>query len=237
MTDSAQPGELASLEPLEPLDTGDVAGQGAPTASMGDDAVLATLRAGLAPAFNPNCRDKTFYRFLFSGVIMLVGVLMPFSAELGRAGYQTMSGGFYTLLGIAMVWSWWAAIATNRPFGLKWLLWAAVPLIATSMNMAAFDASVAQQAAVAAGWVRPDMPFSADWKAMFGDIGSALAKNAEAAVRVEGFWRLFGPGQFFVFLGALMAEFGFFGGVIGGAKKNKADQKQKQMAAAERKRR
>ena len=61
--------------------------------------------------------------------------------------------------------------------------------------------------------------------------------DAEAATRVEGFWRLFGPGQFFVFLGALIAELGFVGGVIGGAKKNKADQKQKQMAAAERKRR
>ena len=93
-----------------------------------------TLRAGLAPAYNPNCRDKTFYRFLFSGVIVLVGCLMPFSAESARAGYQTMSGGFYVLLGIAMVWSWWAAIAMNRPFGLKWLLWAFLPLAATGMN-------------------------------------------------------------------------------------------------------
>ena len=103
--------------------------------------------------------------------------------------------------------------------------------------MAAFDATAVQQTAVAAGYVRADMPFSADWKSMFGDIGSALAKNPEAATRVEGFWRLFGPGQFFVFLGALIAELGFLGGIIGGAKKNKDDQKQRQMAAAERKRR
>ena len=46
MTDSAQPGELASLEPLEPLDTGDVAGQGAPGTAMGDDAMVAAIRAG-----------------------------------------------------------------------------------------------------------------------------------------------------------------------------------------------
>ena len=237
MTDSAQPGELASLEPLEPLDTGDVAGQGAAGAAMSDDAVVAALRAGSAPAFNPYCRDKTFYRFLFCGVIMLVGCMMPFSAEIGRAGYQTMSGGFYTLLAIAMIWSWWAAIASNRPFGLKWLMVAALPLIATAMNLASFDAAAAHQAATTAGYVRADLPFSADLKSMFADIGGALAKNAEAATRVEGFWRLFGPGQFFVFLGALIAELGFVGGVIGGAKKNKADTKQKQMAAAERKRR
>ena len=80
------------------------------------------------------------------------------------------------------------------------------------------------------------LKYSLSWKELFGDIGSALAKDSEAALRVEGFWRLLGVGNFFVFLGALIAELGFIGGIVGGAKQNKADQKAKQMAAAERKR-
>ena len=81
-----------------------------------------------------------------------------------------------------------------------------------------------------------ETPFSADWSVMFSDIGSTLAKNKEAPLRVENFWRLFGPGQFFVFLGALLAELGFVMGVVGGAKQNKNVAKQKQMKAAERRR-
>lgn len=225
--------DLASLEPLEPLDGGAPGGG----AAGGDDATLQVMRAGLAPAYNPYCRDKAFYRFLFAGVVMLVGCLMPFTAEIGRAGYQTMSGGFYALIAVAMVWSWWASIANNRPVGLKWLMFAAIPLIATIWNMALFDPGAAHGMARTMGWLASDVPFSGSWKEMFGDVGAALAKNAEAAVRVENFWRLFGPGQFFVFVGAAIAELGFVAGIVGGAKQNKQEQKQRQMAAAERKRR
>ncbi len=65
MTDPA-PHDLASLEPLEPLDAGAMAGG---PAGGGDDPMLQLMRSGMpAPAFNPYCRDKTFYRFLFAGV-------------------------------------------------------------------------------------------------------------------------------------------------------------------------
>lgn len=237
MTDSASTGDLASLEPLEPLDSG------APEAGGGmttDDQLLQVMRSGLpAPGFNPYCRDKTFYRFLFSGVVMFVGCMMPFSAELSRAGYQTMSGGCYLLIAIAMIWSWWASIANNRPIGLKWLLAAAIPLVGSLMSMTSFDPEAARKLAVEAGWLADGswLTHSADWKSMFKDMGSAAAKSQEAAARVEGFWRLLGPGHVLVFLGALIAELGFVGGIVGGHKKNKADQKQKQLAAAERKRR
>lgn len=237
MTDPAQASDLASLEPLEPLDSGADAGGGSMSHA---DATLQVLRSGLpAPAFNPYCRDKSFYRFLWSGVILFAGCMMPVSADLGRAGYQTMSGGFYTLIAVAMIWSWWASIANNRPVGLKWLLFAAIPLIGSIMNLVAFNAAEAFATAQKAGWLGADVTWfkhSDSWKAMFSDMGAALMKDAEAGMRVEGFWRLLGVGNFFVFLGALIAELGFLGGIVGGHKQNKAEQKQKQMAAAERKR-
>jgi hypothetical protein len=237
MTDPAQSGDLASLEPLEPLDSGVPAGG---QAMASDDAMLATLRSGLgAPAYNPYCRDKSFYRFLFSGVIMFAGCMMPFGAELARPGYTTMAGGFYTLIAVAMIWSWWASIANNRPVGLKWLLFAAVPLVGSMLGMAAFDPAEAHATALKAGWLREGdwLTWSENWKSAFADLGSAAAKDSAAGARVGGFWRLLGVGNVFVFLGALLAELGFIGGIIGGAKKNKADQKQKQLAVAERKRR
>lgn len=234
---SGNPGSLASLEPLEPLDAGGA--DGAPAAMTNEDAMLQAARSGLpCPAFNPYCRDKTYYKFLFAGVVMMVGCLMPFSANSAVAGYQTMSGACYLLIAIGMVWTWWGAIATNRSTGasLKWLLLCVAPLMAVVINMTMFDPAEAHKVAVAHGWMPADATFSESWKALFGDMGSGMAKNAEAATRVENFWRLFGPGQFFVFLGAVMAELGFFGGVLGGAKKNKQDKQAKMMAAAERKR-
>lgn len=235
MTDSA-PSDLASLEPLEPLDGGAADGGGMTAA----DATLQALRSGLpAPGINPYCRDKSFYRFLWSGVIIFVGCLMPVGADLHRAGYQTMSGGVYTLIAIGMIWSWWGSIHNNRPLGVKWVMLAFLPLVGSIMNMAAFDPAKAFDHAVKSGWlVQSDFATfaSGDWKSVFKDIGSALAKDNEAGLRVEGFWRLLGVGNVFVFLGALIAELGFVGGIVGGAKQNSAEKKAKQMAAAERKR-
>lgn len=233
MTDPGTSSDLAALEPLEPLDAGDGGGGSA------NDALLQTVRSGLpCPAFNPYCADKTYYKFLFAGVVMLVGTLMPFTANQAVAGYQTMSGAFYLLFAVGMIWTWWAAIANNRSTSasLKWLLFCGIALVATAWNMAAFDVEAAHKAAVQHGWLAGDATFSASWKSLFGDMGSALAKSKDAAVRVENFWRLLGPGQFFVFLGSLIAEIGFVGGILGGAKQNKLEKQAKMLAAAERKR-
>ena len=98
MTDTGTASDLASLEPLEPLEASQPMAQQDP---------MAAQRAGLAaPAFNMYCTDKTFYRFLFAGVVMFVGCMMPFSAEIGRSGYQTLAGGFYLLIAIAMTLGW-----------------------------------------------------------------------------------------------------------------------------------
>src|SRR5690606_7393079 len=100
MTDTGTPSDLAALEPLESLDDA--------ATTMAQQDPMAAQRPGLAaPAFNMYCGDKMFYRFLFAGVVMFVGCMMPFSADLSRAGYQTMSGGFFLLIAIAMIWSWW----------------------------------------------------------------------------------------------------------------------------------
>ena len=61
-----------------------------------DEAMLQAMRSGLpAPGINPYCRDKSFYKFLWAGVIMFVGCMMPFDANLAGAGYQTLGGGLY----------------------------------------------------------------------------------------------------------------------------------------------
>ena len=228
MTDSGTPSDLASLEPLEPLEAADAQVQQDP---------MAAQRAGLAaPAFNMYCGDKTFYRFLFAGVVMFVGCLMPFSAELARAGYQTMSGGFFLLIAVAMIWSWWASIANNRPTGLKWLLASMIPLIGCGYALFTFDAVAAHESARSLQYLQTDIPFSQSWGELFSDMGSTIAKKKDAPERVAGFWRLLGPGNVLVFFGALIAELGFVMGVVGGAKQNKNATKQKQMAAAERRR-
>lgn len=235
MTDPA-PQDLATLEPLEPIEAAPMDAGGGMGSS---DAMLQLMRSGLpAPAYNPYCRDVSFYRFLFAGVVMFAGCMMPISADLSRSGFMTMSGGFYTLIAVAMVWSWWASIANNRPVGLKWLLFAAVPLIGSILNLTAFDATAAHAQAIKAGWMKEGdwFTFSASWADMFKDMGGAIMKDAAASVRVEGFWRLLGVGNVFVFLGALMAELGFVGGIVGGAKKNKADKAARMQASAERKR-
>lgn len=225
MTDN----DLASLEPLEPLTA-------APAAAAQQDP-MAAQRAGLgAPAFNMYCTDKAMYRFLFAGVVILVGCMMPVSAELSRSGMQTVSGGFYTLIAVALIWSWWGSIANNRATGVKWVLAAAIPLIAGVWYAVAFDPAAAHEAARAHGWLSADITYSESIGALFGDIVSALGKDAEAAVRCEGFWRLYGPGNLFIMLGGLLAELGMVFGLTGGMKQNKQAAQEKRAKAAERKR-
>ncbi|MBL9079355.1 MAG: hypothetical protein JNL08_17775 [Planctomycetes bacterium] len=243
MTDSGNPPELATLEPLaplEPLDAGGAAAGGAPAASA--DMATAMARASLAaPAFNPFCRDKTFYRFLFAGVLMVLGCLMPFGADYQMVGYKTMSGAVYLVIGVAMVWTWWGAIHNNRSTSasLKWLLLCALVMVAGIMGLVWYNPEVALAAAQQRGLLPADAQVST-WASLFPDLFAA-GRPGEAAVvagsRVENFWRLHGVGKFFVLIGSVIAEIGFFGGVLGGAKKNKQEKQSRMMAATERKRR
>jgi hypothetical protein len=238
MTDSGNLPELANLEPLEPLDAGGATGQPGATA----DAAAMALRASLpAPAFNPFCRDQTFYRFLFAGVLIVLGCLMPFGVDYQQVGYKTMSGAIYLVLGVAMVWTWWGAIHNNRSTtaSLKWLLLCVVPLVAGIMSLVGYNPEEALASAQQHGFLPGDAQVST-WKTLVGDLFTAGRPSSEAplaAMKAENFWRLFGTGKLLAMFGGLIAMMGFFGGIMGGAKKNKQDRQSKMMAAAERKRR
>jgi hypothetical protein len=172
---------------------------------------------------------------------MLWGCLMPFGVDYQQVGYKTMSGAIYMVIAVAMVWTWWGAIHNNRTTGasLKWLLACAIPLVAGIMGLAGYDPEAALATAQQHGFLAADAQIST-WKTLFGDLFAAGRPSAEAAVaamKAENFWRLYGTGKILVLLGAFVAELGFFGGVLGGAKKNKQDRQSRQMSATERKRR
>ena len=220
--------DLANLEPLEPL---------AGAAAAAQDP-MAGQRAGLgAPAFNLYCTDASMYRFLFAGVMMFVGCMMPRNADLSVAGYQNVSGGFYLLIAIGLIWSWWGSIANNRAMGTKWVLLAAIPLIGSVWYTIGFNVEAAHELAVTNGWVASTgFTHSDGLGGAFGDIWAALMKDAEAAERCSGFWRLYGCGNLFILLGALLAEVVLIMGVAGGMQQNKKATQEKRAKAAERKR-
>ncbi len=235
MTDN----DLASLEPLEPI-------AGAAPAAPATQDPMAAQRAGLAaPAFSMYCTDASMYRFLFAGVMIVVGCMMPTTANVSVSGFQTISGGFYTLIGIALIWSWWGSIANNRAMGVKWVLAASIPLIGSIWYTVGFNAEAALELATQSCWVQsnyvevgeaPKFVASMSLGEMFGDMGSSFRQNAEAAARCGGFWRLYGPGNLLILIGSLIAEFGLIMGIVGGAKQNKKAAQEKRMKASERKR-
>jgi hypothetical protein len=197
---------------------------------------MAAQRAGLgAPAFNMYCADASMYRFLFAGVVMFVGCMMPFSAELGRAGYQSLAGGFYLLIATALIWSWWGSIANNRASGVKWVLAASLPLIITIMKLVAFDATAEFEVASKLGWVNSEMTYSASLSEALGDMWKGR-QLPDAAMKADGYWRLMGPGNVFILLGSVIAEAGLIFGLTGGMKQNKKAKQEKRAQAAERKR-
>ncbi len=241
MSDSAN--ELP-LQDLEPLDAAEAMAQEAQP-SQADGPVVAAPSAGLPPpAFNPRCTDKTSYRFLMCGVLMMLGGLMPFSADVHYVGYKTMSGAFFFFIGLGMTWTWWAAIHNNRSTGasLKWLLLCMFPLIANLMSLIAYDPVEAIDAARNWGSLpgTASLPEGYAWGSLFSDMGLAVSKKleaAEGAQRVELFFRGFGTGRIFVLIGALLAEVFFITGIAGGAKQNKMQKQARMAQAAERKRR
>jgi hypothetical protein len=238
MTDS---GNVPELQDLEPLDAGAPA-PGAPAQTSIQEATLQALRSGLPPpAFNPRCTDKTFYRFLLCGLLIVIGCLMPFSADLAQVGWKTMSGAIFLVIGIGMVWTWWGAIHNNRSTAasLKWLLLCFLPFAAQVMNLIAYDTAAALASAKSAGHLPADAAI-AGWGTLFNDMFTALGKSVEAApaaARVENFFRCFGGGKVFVLLGAALAELFFVLGIVGGAKQNKQQKMARMAQATERKRR
>ena len=100
------------LQELEPLDDG--AGHGQPagvapggTAPSVQELVMQQMRSGLpAPAYNPRA-DKYYFRFLFAGLLMLIGCLMPFGPEWDMSGYKTVSGAVFLIIALGVCWTAW----------------------------------------------------------------------------------------------------------------------------------
>lgn len=232
-------GDIPELQDLEPIESpaAPEAAAGAAPAMASPDAVVQQLRSGLpAPAYNPRA-DKFYFRFLFCGVLMFVGCLMPFGPQLDLVGYKTMSGGLFLIIAAGMIWTWWGAISLNRASGanIKWIGICFVPLIVELMNLlSAFDAPAVADA------TRSGILIAKDWSELFSSIGTSLGKSAEAAdagLRVDNFFHFFGPGKVFVFLGAVLAELFFVWSIFAATKQIKQDKIAKQAAASERKRR
>jgi hypothetical protein len=241
MTDTGNELPLQELEPLDPAaGVAPEAIEAAVASQM--QSMSAGPSAGLpSPAFNPRCTDKSSYKFLMCGVLMLLGCTMPFSADLNLAGYKTISGAFFTFIAIGMVWTWWSAIHHNRATSssLKWIGLCMFPLLTQTMNLINFDAFKASTDAISLKWVGflPQLSEGYGISNLFADMGTGLGKDGaalQAAERCEMFFRSFGTGRFFVFLGALLTEIYFILGIVGGAKKNKEQKAARQAQAGKR---
>jgi hypothetical protein len=223
MTDAANDNPREELEPLDPAAGVAPGAIEAAVAAQMQNMSAQGPSAGLpSPAYNPRCTDKSSYKFLMCGVLMLLGCMMPFSANTEIAGYQTMSGAFFTFISIGMVWTWWSAIhhARTTSSSLKWIGLCMFPLLAQLMNLVNYDAHKCYVAATEGGWAM-DLPSLAEaygLKQLFADMGTALGKSgeaADAAGRCEAYFRCFGTGRFLLFLGALLTEVYFILGIVG----------------------
>ena len=59
-----------------------------------------------------------------------------------------------------MIWSWWGSISNNRATGVKWVLAASIPLIASIWYTVAFDPAAAHELARSHGWLAQDITYS-----------------------------------------------------------------------------
>lgn len=203
-----------------------------PTAAMPPEAAGAPRQpvAGLpAPAFNPGV-DKEYYRFLFAGLVMLIGCLMPFGPEWEMAGYKTLGGAFAMLVAIGMVWTWWCAIATARFSGknLKWVGFTLLVFVFQLMNvLRAWDAPAVVD------WVQnARIPMPLGWGEFFEAFFDF--NNVEAQLKADNFVRAYGSGKIVVLVGALMAELFMVLAIFGGAKAAKLQKAAKREASAAR---
>ena len=164
-----------------------------------------------APFFNPNS-PKEYYRFLFGGVLMVLGCLMPFDADWAHVGYKSMAGACSFLVGLGVVWSAWAAINTGL-FRMKWVLLAFFPLAWSLIH------------------IITDGPYDIGGEAGFGwskFFELWTDKDAEGRFQKMGnFLQHMGPGKILILLGSFMVVFTFIMGFFGGVKKIKEQKAQR----------
>lgn len=217
MTDT---GDVEKLEELEPLAEG--------TPNQPAPAAMARPAVGVlpAPAYNPSA-DKEYYRFLFAGVIMFVGCLMPFGPQLEMAGYKTLRGAMFMVIALGIIWSSWASISNRRMVKglLRWIFLAILPF---ALGIVDILLAFREGTAVAA-WIDAAGPGNAitDWAGFFDQLGNVLAPGDQCGEFVKHY----GPGRLVVFVGALLSELFLIMAVFGGVK---AGSKQKAQHAERR---
>ncbi len=215
MTDEAN--DLPELEPLETLEILEPFEEAAPAgAAAGMPAMpgpTGPQAPGLpAPAFNPSA-DKEYYRFMFAGVIMFVGCMMPFGPEWDMAGYKTLVGAFGLIVSIGMIWTWWAAIHTAK-FSGKNLKWVGLAFIVFLLQVLSLMTAFEQPAI--ANWDTSIGPIAKDWAEVFS--GFARPTDTELFAPSSNFFRAYGTGKIVLLIGSFLAEFYMIMAIFGGAK-------------------
>ena len=218
----SQTGDVEQLEELEPLD------EGMPIPATGPMVTPVSVTGGLpAPAYNP-AADKEYYRFLFAGIIMLLGCLMPFGPQ-PVAGYMTIRGALFMIIALGIVWSSWASIHNRRMVKgmLRWVMLAILPFAIGIVDMmVAFN-----EGSAVAAWIAQGGQIKS-WGDFFGNLGNMLAPNDQ----VGQFIQHYGPGRLMVFGAAILAELFMVLAVMGGAKKIKEQKAERRASAGGRRR-
>lgn len=199
------------LEPLEPL----VEGEPAPAAAV---------KIGAPPPFYRSDAHGEYYRFLFAGLVMTLGCLMPFSAD-GTSGWRTLGGALFLILSLGLVWSMWIAVYGGR-FRMKWIMLALIPFLVGLIDFIFVDRDFGIRAFRETG-----APMADSW---LDAIKSGLARTQEGTERAGNFVKAFGPGRIVLFVGALLNFVFLLSAVFGGAKHAKAQKAAARAAAAER---
>lgn len=175
---------------------------------------------GMLPPFYRAEAHGEYYRFLFAGVLMTLGCLMPFGGIEQEPGYYQVLGALYLVIGLGVIWSMWIAISGGR-FKMKWIMLSMLPFLLQLLAIIFVDRDAGVQAFIAA-----KRPMADGWSDMFSQ---AFARTAESTDKAMNFCRAFGTGRIMLFLGAALNFWFLLGAIFGGAKQIKA-QKAARMA-------
>lgn len=224
--------ELQELEPLDEQPKPAPAGRGAAPAG----APMAVAAGGSpvlgAPAYNP-AAGKEYFRFLFAGVFLFIGCMMPWGPHATESvGYHSVGGAISLFIAIGLIWTWWGSIAFNRFRGgaLLWVVAALIPLFAQVLELMNRPGEI-QVPAIEVNEETGTKTLTGEFTEkgdygigdFFGDYMDFQTQVSQ--VRAQEFLRQFGAGRLVVFLGALWAEIAMLMAIMGGAKEAKNQKK------------
>ncbi len=169
---------------------------------------------GMAPIFYRPDAHREYYRFLFAGIVMTLGCLMPIGPDANLAVYQTTSGAFFLLISLGVVWSMWIAVAGGR-FRMNWLMLAIIPFVAQLINVI----FVAKEPGVLE-YVKEGRPMVEGWKDLIKTVFTS--SDAQRYEKAGNFCRAFGSGRIVLFFGGALNLWYILTAVFGGAKAAKA---------------